>query len=81
MFLLNNNKKNLLKYFMRICSILKLDWVTKRVGGEALVLQEGQNTTVIFFFPHKSVDGLIDDFISRSSSRYKAAYVYFTDCK
>ncbi|KAI6064091.1 Syntaxin-binding protein 3 isoform X1 [Aix galericulata] len=27
----------------------------------------------------KSVDGLIDDFISRSSSRYKAAYVYFTD--
>uniref|UniRef100_A0A669PIJ2 Syntaxin binding protein 3 n=1 Tax=Phasianus colchicus TaxID=9054 RepID=A0A669PIJ2_PHACC len=27
----------------------------------------------------KSVDGLIDDFISKSSSRYKAAYVYFTD--
>ncbi|XP_074954388.1 syntaxin-binding protein 3 isoform X1 [Phalacrocorax aristotelis] len=27
----------------------------------------------------KSVDGLIDDFITRSSSRYKAAYVYFTD--
>lgn len=29
----------------------------------------------------KSVDGLIDDFISKSSSRYKAAYVYFTDSK
>lgn len=29
--------------------------------------------------PPKSVDGLIDDFISKSSSRYKAAYVYFTD--
>uniref|UniRef100_A0A8B9P0R1 Syntaxin binding protein 3 n=1 Tax=Apteryx owenii TaxID=8824 RepID=A0A8B9P0R1_APTOW len=27
----------------------------------------------------KSVDGLIDDFISKSSRRYKAAYVYFTD--
>uniref|UniRef100_A0A8B9NQA5 Syntaxin binding protein 3 n=1 Tax=Accipiter nisus TaxID=211598 RepID=A0A8B9NQA5_9AVES len=27
----------------------------------------------------KSVDGLIDDFITKSSSRYKAAYVYFTD--
>uniref|UniRef100_A0A8D2QIF7 Syntaxin binding protein 3 n=1 Tax=Zonotrichia albicollis TaxID=44394 RepID=A0A8D2QIF7_ZONAL len=27
----------------------------------------------------KSVDGLIDDFINKSSSRYKAAYVYFTD--
>ncbi|XP_075364325.1 syntaxin-binding protein 3 isoform X2 [Mycteria americana] len=27
----------------------------------------------------KSVDGLIDDFITRSSRRYKAAYVYFTD--
>ncbi|XP_041335448.1 syntaxin-binding protein 3 isoform X4 [Pyrgilauda ruficollis] len=27
----------------------------------------------------KSVDGLIDDFINKSCSRYKAAYVYFTD--
>ncbi|KFV92025.1 Syntaxin-binding protein 3, partial [Eurypyga helias] len=27
----------------------------------------------------KSVDGLIDDFITKSSSRYQAAYVYFTD--
>ncbi|XP_071292174.1 syntaxin-binding protein 3 isoform X4 [Agelaius tricolor] len=27
----------------------------------------------------KSVDGLIDDFINKPSSRYKAAYVYFTD--
>ncbi|NXN90881.1 STXB3 protein, partial [Rhinopomastus cyanomelas] len=27
----------------------------------------------------KSVDGLIDDFITKSSSKYKAAYVYFTD--
>ncbi|RMC08413.1 hypothetical protein DUI87_14657 [Hirundo rustica rustica] len=27
----------------------------------------------------KSIDGLIDDFITKSSSRYKAAYVYFTD--
>ncbi|NXF35944.1 STXB3 protein, partial [Nyctibius bracteatus] len=27
----------------------------------------------------KSVDGLIDDFITKSSRRYKAAYVYFTD--
>ncbi|OWK57955.1 Syntaxin-binding protein 3 [Lonchura striata] len=27
----------------------------------------------------RSVDGLIDDFINKSSSRYKAAYVYFTD--
>ncbi|KFW83402.1 Syntaxin-binding protein 3, partial [Manacus vitellinus] len=27
----------------------------------------------------KSVDGLIDDFITKSCSRYKAAYVYFTD--
>ncbi|TFK14707.1 potassium voltage-gated channel subfamily H member 7 [Platysternon megacephalum] len=28
----------------------------------------------------KSVDGLINDFVSKSSSKYKAAYVYFTDC-
>ncbi|XP_067394426.1 syntaxin-binding protein 3 [Emydura macquarii macquarii] len=27
----------------------------------------------------KSVDGLINDFVSKSSSKYKAAYVYFTD--
>ncbi|XP_039185526.1 syntaxin-binding protein 3 [Crotalus tigris] len=27
----------------------------------------------------KSVDGLINDFASKSSSKYKAAYVYFTD--
>ncbi|XP_066480024.1 syntaxin-binding protein 3 isoform X3 [Tiliqua scincoides] len=27
----------------------------------------------------KSVDGLINDFINKSSSKYKAAYVYFTD--
>ncbi|KFP23900.1 Syntaxin-binding protein 3, partial [Colius striatus] len=27
----------------------------------------------------KSIDGLIDDFITKSSRRYKAAYVYFTD--
>lgn len=29
----------------------------------------------------QSVDGLINDFASKSSSKYKAAYVYFTDCK
>ncbi|KAM6262625.1 syntaxin-binding protein 3 isoform 2-T3 [Porphyrio hochstetteri] len=35
---------------------------------------------VYFITPtKKSVDGLIDDFITKSSSRYKAAYVYFTD--
>ncbi|KAM9129954.1 syntaxin-binding protein 3 isoform 1-T1 [Pangshura tecta] len=27
----------------------------------------------------KSIDGLINDFVSKSSSKYKAAYVYFTD--
>ncbi|XP_044288323.1 syntaxin-binding protein 3 [Varanus komodoensis] len=27
----------------------------------------------------KSVDGLINDFVSKSASKYKAAYVYFTD--
>ncbi|XP_060630577.2 syntaxin-binding protein 3 isoform X2 [Anolis sagrei] len=27
----------------------------------------------------QSVDGLINDFVSKSSSKYKAAYVYFTD--
>uniref|UniRef100_A0A8D0DRA2 Syntaxin binding protein 3 n=1 Tax=Salvator merianae TaxID=96440 RepID=A0A8D0DRA2_SALMN len=27
----------------------------------------------------KSVDGLINDFVNKSSSKYKAAYVYFTD--
>ncbi|XP_061489884.1 syntaxin-binding protein 3 isoform X2 [Rhineura floridana] len=27
----------------------------------------------------KSVDGLINDFVSKSPSKYKAAYVYFTD--
>ncbi|XP_006025707.1 syntaxin-binding protein 3 isoform X1 [Alligator sinensis] len=27
----------------------------------------------------KSIDGLINDFMSKSSSKYKAAYVYFTD--
>uniref|UniRef100_A0A8D0HQC3 Syntaxin binding protein 3 n=1 Tax=Sphenodon punctatus TaxID=8508 RepID=A0A8D0HQC3_SPHPU len=27
----------------------------------------------------KSVDGLIDDFMNKSSSKYRAAYIYFTD--
>ncbi|KAM8805397.1 syntaxin-binding protein 3 [Eudromia elegans] len=35
---------------------------------------------VYFITPtKKSVDGLIGDFISKSSRRYRAAYVYFTD--
>lgn len=53
-----------------------------------LLCVERQNIGMMlaFFFPCcscpcKSVDGLIDDFITKSSSRYKAAYVYFTDCK
>ncbi|NWI19295.1 STXB3 protein, partial [Crypturellus soui] len=37
-------------------------------------------TAVYFITPtKKSVDGLIGDFISKSSRRYRAAYVYFTD--
>ncbi|XP_054021559.1 syntaxin-binding protein 3 isoform X1 [Dryobates pubescens] len=39
-----------------------------------------QMNAIYFITPtKKSVDGLIDDFITKSSSRYKAAYVYFTD--
>ncbi|XP_054240585.1 syntaxin-binding protein 3 isoform X2 [Indicator indicator] len=39
-----------------------------------------QMKAIYFITPtKKSVDGLIDDFITKSSSRYKAAYVYFTD--
>ncbi|XP_038269058.1 syntaxin-binding protein 3 isoform X1 [Dermochelys coriacea] len=35
---------------------------------------------IYFITPtEKSVDGLIKDFVSKSSSKYKAAYVYFTD--
>nr|XP_048715872.1 syntaxin-binding protein 3 isoform X2 [Caretta caretta] len=35
---------------------------------------------IYFITPtEKSVDGLINDFVSKSSSKYKAAYVYFTD--
>lgn len=59
-------------------------------GEEGEALSGGGRKTkhwrdVVFFsyfsYPHKSVDGLIDDFINKSCSRYKAAYVYFTDCK
>ncbi|XP_005285534.1 syntaxin-binding protein 3 [Malaclemys terrapin pileata] len=35
---------------------------------------------IYFITPtNKSVDGLINDFVSKTSSKYKAAYVYFTD--
>lgn len=73
---------------MLICSIPKWDRVVKGAGGEeggALSGMRGRQNTNDFSsclsYPCQSVDGLIGDFITKSSSRYKAAYVYFTDCK